>query len=121
MMLRGGENLRKKTWKAAIISICIVCFVTLGVAYAQQKKVGGGDIQFTPKGADPVTFSHEAHVTTHKAKCTDCHTKIFPMKKQDLKMTKEAHGQDKHCGVCHNGTKSFSQSKDTECAKCHKK
>ena len=121
MVLRGGENLRKKTWKAAIISICFVCFVTLGVAYAQQKKVGGGDIQFTPKGADPVTFSHEAHVTTHKAKCTDCHTKIFPMKKQDLKMTKEAHGQDKHCGVCHNGTKSFSQSKDTECAKCHKK
>jgi len=31
------------------------------------------------------------------------------MKKQDLKMTKEAHGQDKHCGVCHNGKKAFAR------------
>jgi len=28
------------------------------------------------------------------------------MKKEDLKMTKDMHGQDKHCGVCHNGKKS---------------
>ena len=113
--------MKNQTWKVAIIAVSIVCFALLGIAFAQAKKVGGGDIKFTPKGADPVVFSHENHVTTQKAKCTDCHTKIFPMKKQDLKMTKEGHGQDKHCGVCHNGTKAFSQNKDTECAKCHKK
>jgi c(7)-type cytochrome triheme protein len=110
-----------KAWKIAIISISIVCFIALGIAFAQAKKVGGGEIKFTPKGADPVIFSHETHVSTHKAKCTDCHTKIFPMKKQDLKMTKEAHGQDKHCGVCHNGKKAFSQTAEADCAKCHKK
>jgi c(7)-type cytochrome triheme protein len=110
-----------KVWKIAIIGISMVCFIVLGMALAQAKKVGGGDIKFTPKGAEPVIFSHEIHVTTHKAKCTDCHTKIFPMKKQDLKMTKEAHGQDKYCGVCHNGKKAFSQSAEANCAKCHKK
>jgi len=113
--------LKNQTWKVAVITVSIVCFALLGIAFAQAKKVGGGDIKFTPKGADPVVFSHENHVTTQKMKCTDCHTKIFPMKKQDLKMTKEGHGQDKHCGVCHNGTKAFSQNKDTECVKCHKK
>ena len=113
--------MRKKIWKAAILSICIVCFMAFGMAYAQQKKVGGGDVKFTPKGAEPVTFSHENHVNTAKNKCTDCHTKIFPMKKQDLKMTKEMHGTDKFCGVCHNGTKAFSQAKESECVKCHKK
>ncbi|MCX5919229.1 MAG: hypothetical protein NTX30_21455 [Deltaproteobacteria bacterium] len=110
-----------KAWKIAIISISIVCFIALGIAFAQAKKVGGGEIKFTPKGAEPVTYSHEAHVTTNKLKCNDCHTKIFPYKKQDLKMTKEAHGQDKHCGVCHNGKKAFSQTAEAACAKCHKK
>jgi c(7)-type cytochrome triheme protein len=109
-----------KVWKIPIIGICMVCFIVLVMALAQAK-VGGGDIKFTPKGAEPVTFSHKIHVTDHKFKCTDCHTKIFPMKKQDLKMTKEAHGQDKYCGVCHNGKKAFSQSAEANCAKCHKK
>jgi len=99
----------------------IVCLAALGMALAQQKKVGGGDIKFTPKGADAVVFSHEIHVTQKKLKCTDCHTKVFPMKKQELKMTKEVHGQDKYCGVCHNGKKAFTQTADADCAKCHKK
>jgi len=110
-----------KIWRMVIITTLIVCFASLGTAFAQAKKVGGGDIKFTPQGADPVTFSHETHVTTHKLKCTDCHTKIFPMKKGDLKMSKEAHGQDKLCSTCHNGTKAFSQTKESDCVKCHKK
>ena len=79
----GGENLRKRIWKGAIISICVICFMALGTAYAQQKKVGGGDIKFeaTASNLGPVTFSHENHVNKAKNKCTDCHTKIFPMKK----------------------------------------
>jgi c(7)-type cytochrome triheme protein len=119
--------LRKKLGTILIITLSLACFVAFGAAFAQQKKVGGGDIKFTPKGAEPVTFSHETHVTQQKLKCTDCHTKIFKMKKEDLKMTKEAHGQDKNCGVCHNGKtefngkKVFSQGSDADCAKCHKK
>ena len=112
----------RKLWKVIVISACVLCFAALGGAYAQQKKVGGGDIKFEAKGSTgPVLFSHENHVNTAKLKCTDCHTKIFKMKKEDLKMTKAAHGQDKHCGVCHSGKKAFSQTTETDCAKCHKK
>ena len=114
--------MRKTFSKALWISFLILCFAALSTVYAQQKKVGGGDIKFEAKGSTgPVLFSHESHVNQHKAKCTDCHTKIFKMKKEDLKMTKEAHGKDKHCGVCHNGKKAFSQTTDADCAKCHKK
>ncbi len=113
--------MRTKAWKIVIATISIVCFISMGVAFGQAKKVGGGDIKFTPKGADPVTFSHETHVTGQKQKCADCHPKVFPMKKQDIKMAKADHGQDKLCGVCHNGKKAFSQNKEGDCAKCHKK
>lgn len=119
----GGENLRKRIWKGAIISICILCFMALGMAYAQQKKVGGGDIKFeaTASNLGPVTFSHENHVNKAKNKCTDCHTKIFPMKKQDLKMTQASFGEGKYCGTCHNGKKAFSATDKADCVKCHKK
>jgi len=110
--------MRSQTWKIAVITISIVCFAALGIAFAQAKKVGGGDIKYTPSGADPVLFSHEAH---QKAKCNECHTKIFKMKKGGLKMTKEAHKEPKQCGACHDGKKAFSQTTDADCAKCHKK
>jgi len=114
--------LRKRMWKLLFISICILSFAAFSMAYGQQKKTGGGDIKYEAQGsAGPVLFSHENHVNQAKQKCTDCHTKIFKMKKEDLKMTKETHGKDQYCGVCHNGTKAFSQSKEADCAKCHKK
>lgn len=112
----------KKFWKALFICICISGLIGLGAAYGQQKKVGGGDIKFEAKGSTgPVLYSHDSHVNQHKFKCTDCHTKIFKMKREDLKITKANHSQDKHCGVCHNGKKAFSQTTDADCAKCHKK
>jgi len=118
---KGDEKLGKKFYQISIICIGILCFIALGVAFA-QKKVGGGDITFEAKGSTgPVLFSHEMHVNQQKSKCTDCHTKIFKMKKGNVKMAKESHGQDKHCGVCHNGKKAFSQTADADCAKCHKK
>ncbi|MGA2959657.1 MAG: c(7)-type cytochrome triheme domain-containing protein [Thermodesulfobacteriota bacterium] len=115
--------MRKKIWKAAILSICIVCFMAFGMAYAQQKKVGGGDIKFEAKSSNlgPVTFSHENHVNVAKNKCTDCHTKIFPMKKQDLKMTQASFGEGKFCATCHDGKKAFSATAQADCEKCHKK
>jgi c(7)-type cytochrome triheme protein len=122
-ILKGGKDLRKKVWTAAIISICIVCFMALGVAYAQQKKVGGGDVVFEAKTSklSPVTFSHENHVNKAKNKCTDCHTKIFPMKKQELKNAQAAFAEGKLCGTCHDGKKAFSATAQADCVKCHKK
>jgi len=54
--MEGGENLRKRIWKAIVISLCILSFAVFGLAYAQQKKTGGGDIKFEAKGA-PDRFS----------------------------------------------------------------
>jgi c(7)-type cytochrome triheme protein len=113
--------LNRKAGKPLLIGICLLGFGAFGLAFAQQKKTGGGEIKYEAKGSPgPVLFSHETHVNQHKAKCTDCHAKIFKMKKEDLKMTKEAHGQDRHCGVCHNGKKAFAQTTEADCAKCHK-
>ena len=42
-----------KIWKITIITVVIVCFVALGIAFGEAKKVGGGDVKFTPKGGDP--------------------------------------------------------------------
>jgi c(7)-type cytochrome triheme protein len=95
----------------------------MGAVHAQQKKVGGGDIKFEAKGSNlgPVTFSHEIHVNQHKAKCTDCHTKIFKMKKGEAKMTQASFGEGKYCGACHDGKKAFSATEKADCVKCHKK
>jgi len=114
--------LGKKACQISIISICILCLISIGLSFAQQKKVGGGDIKFEAKGSSgPVIFSHETHVTQQKAKCTDCHTKIFKMKKGDSKMTQASFKEGKYCGTCHNGQKAFSAVAEADCAKCHKK
>jgi len=111
--MKGGRNLRKEFCKVSIISICILGFVAFGTAYAQQKKVGGGDIQYEAKGGQAaVLFSHESHVNQYKLKCTDCHPKLFKVKKGEGKMAQ--------CATCHDGKKAFSAADKTDCAKCHK-
>lgn len=112
----------KRAWQISIISICILCLITIGVSFAQQKKVGGGEIKFAAKGSSgPVIFSHETHVTQQKAKCTDCHIKIFKMKKGADKITQASFKEGKYCGACHDGKKAFSAVVEADCAKCHKK
>jgi len=108
-----------KFWRILLVSICIICFATLGVAFA-QKKVGGGDVKYESKTQGAVLFSHETHVNTHKTKCTDCHSKIFKMKKE-AKITKADHSEAKYCAVCHDGKKAFGTKVEADCAKCHKK
>jgi c(7)-type cytochrome triheme protein len=75
------------------------------------------------KPMPPVPFSHDLHVTQKKLKCTECHTKIFKMKKlaasPEMTMAKLNEGQ--FCGTCHNGTKSFATKDAKACTRCHKK
>jgi c(7)-type cytochrome triheme protein len=112
--LKGGENVGMKFGKAAIIIICILCLVSIGVGYAQQQKVGGGDIKYEAKGSPgAVIFSHENHVNEYKLKCTGCHPKIFKAKKGLAKMSQ--------CAVCHDGKKAFSAADQKLCTNCHKK
>jgi c(7)-type cytochrome triheme protein len=62
----------------------------------------------------PVNFSHQNH--TKKYKCSECHPKIFLMKKGATKLTMDEMYKGNSCGVCHDGKKSFAS---TACAKCH--
>lgn len=75
------------------------------------------------KPMPPVTFSHKFHVTEKKVQCTECHTKIFQMKKgaasKDMNMAKLNEG--KFCGNCHNGTRAFSTKDAKSCNRCHAK
>jgi len=88
--------------------------VTNGFAVAPGKTV-----EYTQGGMGKVVFDGKVHADKG-AKCTDCHTKIWPMKKgQGIKMADM--NAKKFCGTCHNGEKAFSTSKQEDCAKCHKK
>ena len=108
----------KRLWTLFAVFVGIVCLAALGTAPAAEKKVGGGDVKYEAKGSKgPVLFSHA--LEAHKVKCTECHTKIFKMKKE-AKMTKDYHVTGKLCGVCHDGKKAFSWAAEGDCAKCHK-
>ncbi len=99
------------------IMFCAACLVLPGTAVAE--KVGGGDLTFRPKGADPVFFSHELHVTEKGLKCSGCHYNIFQMQKgaDKLEMGKITKGD--FCGKCHNGEKSFDVKEPKNCSRCH--
>ncbi len=102
------------------IIISIFCFLSFGAAFAQIKN--GGDIKFEAKTSKlgPVLYSHDTHITKNKYQCTDCHIKIFKMKKGADKMTQALFAKGKFCGACHDGQKAFSATSPTGCIKCHK-
>jgi len=102
-------------FSALLVVIIAVVFVGSAMAVPPGKTVefAGG-----PQGK--VSFSGKAHADKG-LKCGDCHTKVFPMKKTEgvFKMAEMKEG--KHCGACHNGTKTFNTTDAANCAKCHKK
>lgn len=98
------------------VGVCLAIPVT---AFAQ--KVGGGDLTFTPKNADPVVFSHQKHVNDKGLKCTGCHYQIFQMAQGSYKMEMSKINKGDFCGKCHNGQKAFDVKGTDNCNKCHKK
>lgn len=79
-----------------------------------QKVLPKGDFVFN-KSSSPVNFNHSSHAVI--AKCTDCHSKIFPAKKQATTVTFINHTNGTLCFSCHNGTQASAWSAD--CTKCH--
>jgi len=71
-------------------------------------------ITYRVAGMPPVKFSHEFHAAAFK--CSECHTKIWPMKKGVKKMKMDDMYQGKLCGTCHNGKTAFES---TQCESCH--
>jgi c(7)-type cytochrome triheme protein len=79
----------------------------------------GNKIEYAGGSAGKVVFDGKVHADKG-LKCTDCHTKIFPMKK-GAKMTMADINAGKYCGLCHNGGKAFKSGDPANCEKCHKK
>ena len=52
-------------------------------------------------------------------KCSECHSKIFKMKKGAAQMKMADLNAGKFCGECHNCKKAFNTAGN--CSKCHKK
>jgi c(7)-type cytochrome triheme protein len=106
-----------------LLLILIVAIAFVGSAMATPP---GKTVEYAGGEQGKVIFSGDAHGAKQGMKCNDCHPKPFAMKKGAFKMTKEGHGKPDYCGVCHDGNEHngkvvFSQSKETDCGKCHKK
>jgi len=72
----------------------------------------------TPMGK--VVFDGKIHADKG-VKCTECHVKIFKMKKGSTEMKMADINAGKFCGECHNGSKAFTAKEPANCGKCHKK
>ena len=101
-----------------LLSVLIAVAFIIGSAMAVPP---GKTVEYPDGPMGKVTFSGDTHGTKQGMKCSDCHPKPFAMKKGAFKETKEDHGKDVYCGICHNGTKAFSMTDAKDCSKCHKK
>jgi c(7)-type cytochrome triheme protein len=106
----------KRLLAIMVVIICIV--IPLGSA---AKEVGGGDLNFSPKNALPVVFSHEKHVNAKGRKCSNCHYQIFQMEKGSYKMDMTKMTKGDFCGTCHNGQRAFDVKDQKNCSLCHRK
>jgi len=97
-----------------VVIICIV--ISLGFA---AHKVGGGDLNFSPKNTSPVAFSHEKHVNAKGIKCSGCHYLAFQMAKGADKMDMTEMTKGAFCGRCHNGELAFDVKDQKSCLLCH--
>jgi c(7)-type cytochrome triheme protein len=126
---RGKEDSTVKLIRLAVLTAVLGAASTLLLASPAAAQKGPADFTFPEAKGAPgvVTFSHQKHIGAG-AKCTDCHTKIFKMKKGasgELTMAKMKEGQQ--CGACHDGKKEiggkvvFATDDKANCEKCHKK
>ena len=98
------------------IKVLLLAFVVALAFVATAFAVPPGKTLTFKAPMGTVTFSGQIH-HDKGFKCTDCHTKIFPMKQTSLTMAAMREG--KECGHCHNGKVAFSVNGN--CMKCHKK
>ena len=104
--------------KVLVFSIVVAAFMMPFIVGAE--KIGGGDLTFTPKNAQPVLFSHEKHVSEKGLKCSACHYQIFQMAQGSYKMDMSKITKGEFCGKCHNGRKAFDVKEPKNCSRCHR-
>lgn len=115
--------MRKRAWAAigALILGGLLVLVGSGNTPGQQRPKMPPDFAFDVGEGSPgkVTFSHDQHFAK-VPKCTECHTRIFKMKRGTTgKLTMAEMNAGKQCGTCHDGKRSFSVTEGENCMKCH--
>ncbi len=115
-----GTGARMRRWRLWLPLVIALLALALTAGSGQAQQMGPKDFSFTQsKALGPVLFSHQKHVKKG-LQCTDCHVKIFQMKKGQTTggkpMLMSDMNEGKQCGACHNGKKSFATF---ECFKCH--
>ena len=104
-------------WFSLFVVVSLIIMVPFLTGVGKGKTVVFKDT----KTMGPVTFKGDIHAGKG-LKCTDCHTKVFAMKKgatPKADLTMAAMRKGKTCGACHNGKKAFSVAGN--CKKCHAK
>ena len=110
--MKGGEEVKT----IAIIFALLIAVAFVGSAFAVPV---GKTVEFAGGSEGKVIIDGKVHADAG-LKCTDCHTKIWPMKKgTEMKMADMNAG--KYCGTCHYGEKAFKTGDPASCGKCHKK
>ncbi len=87
--------------KAFSIDACVKCHPVREIVY-QVKQTG------------PTRFSHTTHIEAHQ--CSDCHTRLYPVKRQTRHITMAQMEKGSSCGACHNGKGAFPLK---NCTTCH--
>lgn len=112
---------RAKTWFVVLVTLSLVGVVVVSQLEAQPKPPADFTFDQGKESPGKVTFSHEKHQAKNP-KCTDCHTKIFKMKRGTTPdFTKANMRQGQNCGTCHNGQVAFGVNDQASCSKCHQK
>ena len=118
-------TLRTYTYAIIVAGLLLLLGVLIAPGPLQAAMKPPKDFAMTETKDKPhVIFSHEKHVKDQGLKCSNCHTKIFQMKKgkTEKKMgaiTMAAMEEGKFCGACHNGDKAFTVKDENNCVKCH--
>ncbi|MEJ5376044.1 MAG: cytochrome c3 family protein [bacterium] len=116
---------KRRAWRvytvAGLFIMGILGLSMAGQLMAQPKPPADFTYDQGKESPGKVTFSHEKH-SAKNPKCTDCHTKIFKMKRGTTPdFTKANMKQGQNCGSCHNGQVAFGVNDQASCVKCHKK
>ena len=98
--------------KVLTMSVTLLVLLSAGNVFA----ISQGKTVEWQTSMGKVTFKGDDHAGKG-LKCSECHPKIFKMKKGSAKFTMSEINDGKFCGACHNGTKAFAP-KDN-CTKCH--
>ena len=106
------EGDRMRSLQYFLTFIMSVVFAGSGLAVPPGKT-----IDYEGGIAGKVIFNGKIH-GDKGLECTDCHPKVFPMKKE-TKITMAKINEGKYCGACHNGQEAFKPSEQANCQRYH--